>query len=258
MLLPAEACLPRVLQPAVPVPAMAALSGVTAFTEQGTCTSAEVWTQMAARHWGGAPLPGGLLCLMGVLALLVLYQARANSQLRRTERACMAAVQEVRDLVAKLGTASEPTYDSGLWNEVLFADLRAQVQTARHVMDMMASQDRQWYQLVGQLEEVFNSHVELTKAVNVLLSDLAARMPKTATATTILEHVRSLKELVQPLAVMPEKLLATLEGVDFPRPPTSRACQHPCCGRDSDVHWGQRQHYTPGQGQRNPRSGRTL
>ena len=232
MLLPAEACLPRVLQPAVPVPAMAALSGVTAFTEQGTCTSAEVWTQMAAAlGWSPSARWPEVLCLMGVLALLVLYQARANSQLRRTERACMAAVQEVRDLVAKLGTASEPTYDSGLWNEVLFADLRAQVQTARHVMDMMASQDRQWYQLVGQLEEVFNSHVELTKAVNVLLSDLAARMPKTATATTILEHVRSLKELVQPLAGMPEKLLATLEGVktfpDLLQAGLIRACA--CC-----------------------------
>ena len=102
----------------------------------------------------------------------------------------MAVVQEVRDLVTKLETGPGPTHDSGLWNEVLCADLRAQMQTARHVTDMVANQDRQWYQLVGQLEEVFNSHVELTKAVNVLLSDLAARMPKTTTATTILEQVR--------------------------------------------------------------------
>ena len=67
--------------------------------------------------------------------------------------------------------------------------------------------------MVTQLEETFRSHVELAKAVNVLLSEMSARMPRTAMAPTILEQVKELKELLQTLATLPKNVGKVLEQV---------------------------------------------
>ena len=114
----------------------------------------------------------------------------------------------------KLG--AQPVGDSmemgaQLWHHALWEDLRTYVRTTQHAMDMLAYQDRQWHQMVTQLEETFLSHVELTKAVNVLLSEMAARMPRTAMA--ILEQVKELKELLQTLATLPTNVGKVLEQV---------------------------------------------
>ena len=116
----------------------------------------------------------------------------------------------------KLG--AQPVGDSAemgaqLWHHALWEDLRTHVRTMQHAMDMLAYQDRQWHQMVTQLEETFLSHVELTKAVNVLLSEMAARMPRTAMAPTILEQVKELKELLQTLATLPSNVGSVLEQV---------------------------------------------
>ena len=69
-----------------------------------------------------------------------------------------------------------------------------------HLFDLLAYQDRQWHEMMQQLEDVFRAHTELNKAVNVLLGDVAQRMPKSTTAAAITAKIEQLDEKLDGMA----------------------------------------------------------
>ena len=162
-----------------------------------------------------------------LLVMLVLFRLeRMGATLRQLgqrmhnhEESCSemaTGIWRILEEMRKLGAqpAGDPAeMGTHLWHHALWEDLRTYVRTTQHVMDMLAYQDRQWHEMVTQLEDTFRSHVELAKAINVLLSEMSARMPRTAMAPTILEQVKELKELLQTQATLPKNVTKVLEQV---------------------------------------------
>ena len=173
-------------------------------------------------QWMGWTSMAGLL----LVTLVLLRVERMGATLRQLgqrmhtyEENCSemaTGIRHISEEMHKLGAqpAGDPAeMGTHLWHHALWEDLRTYVRTTQHAMDMLAYQDRQWHEMVTQLEDTFRSHVELAKAINVLLSEMSARMPRTAMAPTILEQVKELKELLQTLATLPKNVGKVLEQV---------------------------------------------
>ncbi|CAE7663044.1 unnamed protein product [Symbiodinium sp. CCMP2592] len=69
-----------------------------------------------------------------------------------------------------------------------------------HLFDLHAYQDRQWHDMMGQLEDLMRAHTELSKAVNTLLTDVSARMPKSTTAAAITAQISGVDDRLQALS----------------------------------------------------------
>eukprot|EP00439_Symbiodinium_sp_Y106_P019837 s1783_g2.t1 len=158
---------------------------------------------------GVDPLPnllghyGWLIAMMGLVLVLLIQWSRT---LQRLEMTMARAVHAMQEAVQKLeenksgGTSSYRPEQSDQGMEELWCDIRAYTKTVQHLMDMVAYQDRQLSDQAGQQEDVARGHVELTKAVNNLLAEVSVRMPRTATATSILDVVKVVKDMMTKMA----------------------------------------------------------
>ena len=92
--------------------------------------------------------------------------------------------------------------------EHLLEDFVSSARSMAHLSDLLAYQDRQWHEMMQQLEDVFRAHTELNKAVNVLLGDVAQRMPKSTTAAAITAKIEQLDEKLDGMAAQIAKNLS--------------------------------------------------
>eukprot|EP00439_Symbiodinium_sp_Y106_P052761 s2061_g7.t1 len=98
-------------------------------------------------------------------------------------------------------------HDSRTPTEHLLEDFVASARSMAHLFDLLAYQDPQWHEMMQQLEDVFRAHTELNKAVNVLLGDVAQRMPKSTTAAAITAKIEQLDEKLDGMAAQIAKNL---------------------------------------------------
>ena len=161
--------------------------------------------------WGTGvePLPnllgryGWPIVMTGLVLVLLIQWSRT---LQRLELTMARAVHAMQEAVQKFeenksgGTSSHRSEQADQGMEELWCDIRAYTKTVQHLMDMVAYQDRQLSDQAGQQEDVTRGYVELTKAVNNLLAEVSVRMPRTATATSILDVVKVVKDMMTKMA----------------------------------------------------------
>ncbi|CAE7642212.1 unnamed protein product [Symbiodinium sp. CCMP2592] len=128
----------------------------------------------------------------------VYWMVRAQHRLATMEQTLGQCSEMVHSMLEKLSdpTGEHDDLGSGLLRHYMMEEFIAGVRTMQHFLGLLAFHDRQLAEFLSQLEETLQGYVELAKAVNNLLSELSVRMPKTATATSILDVVKNVREIL--------------------------------------------------------------
>ncbi|CAE7782460.1 unnamed protein product [Symbiodinium sp. CCMP2592] len=139
-----------------------------------------------------------LLLVIPFVITAVYWMVKAQHRLVAMEQTLGQCSEMVRGMLEKLPTPTVEPDDlgSGLLQHYMMEEFFAGVRTMHHFLGLLAFHDRQLAEFLSQLEETLRGYVELAKAVNNLFNELSVRMPKTATATSILDVVKNVRDIL--------------------------------------------------------------